>query len=382
MAVVVPAMAAIGSHFAAGASQTQFVISAYLFGLGLAQPLSGFLCDRLGRRPVVLVGFTLFVIASFACALAEQLPQLVALRFLQAVGVSVGTVASRAVIRDTRDAEGSAEAISYISAAMGVAPIVAPILGGWLISVSGFQLVFVATGIMGGIVLIWMMLRLSETLSKDQPRKRLRDSFSAYPELLKSRVFVGYTLTYGFVQGSFFSFLAVGANVFETSLGIGARQFGLIWGCMAVTYVGGATLSGRLTRRLGARRILKFNVLIGLVTGWGLLYWVWRHDLTLMSLALPLALLMATSGAVIPGAIAGAVNYRPDIAGTSSGLSSSLGILLGGGFTILSGVVYESDFEPIAALMALSSTLTALSWLMVHRVTAKADRYQASSSSL
>lgn len=368
MAVVVPAMAAIGSHFDADATRTQFVISAYLFGLGLAQPLSGFLCDRLGRRPVVLVGFSVFVIASFACALAEQLPQLVALRFLQAVGVSVGTVASRAVIRDTRDAEGSAEAISYISAAMGVAPIVAPILGGWLISTAGFQLVFVATGAMGAVVLTWMSLRLSETLSRSQPQKRLRDSFSAYPQLLSSRIFLGYTLIYGFVQGSFFSFLAVGASVFEASLGIGAQQFGLIWGCMAITYVGGATLAGKLTRRLGAKRILKINVLVGLLTGWGLLYWVTHHPLTLASLVLPLALLMATSGAVIPGAIAGAVNYRPDIAGTSSGLSSSLGILLGGAFTVLSGVLYESEFAPIAMLMALSTSLTAISWLLVHRI--------------
>jgi len=107
ISVTVPVLAGIAAQFQAGMGQVQFVISVYLLGLALAQPFNGFLCDRFGRRSVMLVGFAVFVIASLGAAVAHSLEALVALRFVQACGVSVGTVASRAVIRDTRGARGS-----------------------------------------------------------------------------------------------------------------------------------------------------------------------------------------------------------------------------------------------------------------------------------
>lgn len=366
MVVVVPTLSEVGRRYGIGAAEAQFLISAYLFGLGAAQPFSGLLCDRLGRRPVLLGGFLLFVVASLGCAIVRDIEWLVTLRFFQAVGVSVGTVASRAVVRDTHDEDGTAAALAVIAAAMGVAPVVAPVIGGLLSGTAGPQSVFVASALLGSIVLLAIGWGLPETRRADhRVMVNLRTTFSDYRQLLSSRVFMGYTLMFGFVQGGFFSFLAVGAAVFEKDLGLDARAFGLVWGVMAIAYILGAGIAGRLTRQVGMHRTIAVGVLFTCVAGGGMPLLVQTSGIALAPLAGLLALLTAASGLVIPGSMAGAVSYRPEIAGTSSGLSSALGLVLSGAFAILSGMIYRGDFSPIAWLMAASALLTALtSWMV------------------
>lgn len=363
--MAVPVLATIAARFQVDFGVAQFIISAYLFGLAVAQPFNGFLCDRFGRRPVMLTGFFVFVIASTAAAFTNSITALITFRFLQAVGVSVGTVASRAVVRDTRGPAGSAEAMSYIAAIMGFAPIIAPILGGWLGALGGHSAVFLSTSILGVFIWIMMFFSLPETLDSRRARPRWRDWLRSYQSLLSSRVFLAYSLIFGFVQGSFFAFLAVGAAVFESDFGIGAREFGLIWGLMAVTYVTGALVSGRLTRKFGSGPVMNIAVLLTLVTGWVLALIVLLIGTNLFGLLAPLAVLMAAAGGITPGSLAGAVNTHPEMAGTSSGLSSAIGIVVGGVFTVLAGFVYQGDFTPIAWLVAASTSLTALSWLLV-----------------
>ncbi|UCG74166.1 MAG: Bcr/CflA family efflux MFS transporter [Chromatiales bacterium] len=366
MVVVVPTLSEVGRRYGIGSAETQFLISAYLFGLGAAQPFSGLLCDRLGRRPVLLGGFLLFVAASLGCAAIRDIDWLIALRFLQAVGVSVGTVASRAVVRDTHDEEGTAAALAIIAAAMGIAPVIAPVVGGVLGGTAGPQSVFVASALLGVVVLLAVWWRLPETRRAGQtPAVNLQSTLRDYRHLLGSRVFMGYTLMFGFVQGGFFTFLAVGATVFERDLGLGQQTFGLVWGGMAFAYILGASAAGRLTRQMGMNRTIYVGMFFTCVAGWGLLALALTVGISLVPLASLLALLTAASGLVIPGSMAGAVSFRPEIAGTSSGLSSALGLVLSGAFAILSGVIYTGNFTPIALLMAAGATLTAISGWMV-----------------
>lgn len=365
MVVMAPALDALGRQFEVDAAQTQFLVSAYLLGLALAQPAAGILCDRLGRRPVVLAGFALFVLASIVCAYVARLDVLILMRFVQATGASVGTVASRATVRDMHDAAGSARALAYIAAAMGLSPIVGPLIGGFVSGAYGPQAVFLASAVIGAITWCWALIRYPETADLTALTQPTLSRWTAsYLELLRSRIFLGYSMIYGLAQAVFFAFMAVGAAVFERHLGLGPADFGATWGAIAAAYVAGATLAGRLTVKMGLRRLLGAGLLVLLLGTWLLLLLVVAAGVTFWTLAVPLILLSAANGIVTPLALAGAVSCRPLIAGSSSGLSSAIGLTLSGLFTILAGAVYTDSFTPIAVTMATAATLTVASgWL-------------------
>jgi DHA1 family bicyclomycin/chloramphenicol resistance-like MFS transporter len=360
MAIVLPAVAAIGTRFNADYASVQFVLSAYLVGLGVTQPFSGILCDRLGRRPVLLGGASLFLVASIGCALAPTLPVLVGFRLLQAVGISVGTVASRAMIRDTHDVLEMPRALARLAAAMGVAPVIAPVIGGSVGALAGPPGIFGVTALLGAIVLAWIAWELVETRPAAVASESAAGILSAWRELLASPSFVGHTLLYGFMQGAFFAFLAVGAAVFEQDLGIGQRDFGLIWGAVGIAYIVSAVLAGRLIARSGMQRVLRASAGLAFAGGCAVLVATLAFGVTATGLLLPLLVMMTANGFVTPVALAGAVGGRPAIAGTAAGLSSAVGLVMTGVFAVIAGFTYRGDFLPIAALMAAATGCTAL----------------------
>ncbi len=371
MAIIVPSTSSIAVAFDAGFASVQFVVSAYLLGLAVAQPVSGIICDRFGRRPVMLGGFALFTIASLLCAIAPTLWLLIVARFLQAVGVSVGTVTVRAILRDTRSGDRMAEAMSYIAAIMGVAPVVAPMVGGFLDSLLGFRSIFYVTASMGAIVLIAMYLRLGETLSPGHVAAGGRELRSNYGVLLNSRQFLGYTMIFGFTQGAFFSFLAVGAPYFLTAFGMDARTFGVLWGVLAVTYIVGATLGAKLTPRIGSRSVMRISIGFNLVAGLMLLVVALSDTPTPWTVLIPMGLLMVFAGSGTPGAMTGAVQPHPTMAGTASGLSSAMGLVLGGSFSVVSGSLYTGGFRSIGVLIFCATLASATSWFFASRAMAR-----------
>jgi DHA1 family bicyclomycin/chloramphenicol resistance-like MFS transporter len=362
MAIVVPAMNSIALHHNAAFSKVQFVISAYLFGLAISQPVCGYLCDRIGRRPVMLCGFLVFIVASFFCAVAPTLDLLILGRFIQAVGVSVGTVASRAILRDCYDRNRMAEAMSYVSAAMGLAPITAPFFGGVLHVGTNYTAIFLGTALMGAIVFIGMARSLVETLPADIEPPRVSIWLKSYRQLLSSRAFVGNTLLFGFVQGGFFCFMAIGSALFATKFDIQPAKFGLLWGLMALNYVLGSTVAAKATPRIGTLAVIKISVGLSVLSG--ALVWAGANygELTIFKVLFPLGLLMIAAGGITPGAMAGAVANHPMVAGTASGLSSAMGLVIGGSFSVIAGVMYTGDYQPIALLTFIASIAVAASW--------------------
>lgn len=360
MAVVLPAVAAISARFAVDYSAAQFVLSAYLAGLGIMQPCSGILCDRFGRRPVLLAGASLFLVASIGCALAPSLPLLVAFRFLQAIGVSVGTVASRAMIRDTHDTLEMPRAMARLAAAMGVAPVVAPVVGGTLGALAGPPGIFAATAALGLVVLVWVARELKETRPAHAREPASAGVLPAYGELLRSPAFVSHTLLYGFMQGAFFAFLAVGSAVFERDLGIDQQGFGLLWGGLGLAYVASAVMAGRQIARRGPAPVLRVGAGLALAGGVAVLLATAAVGVTTWGLMLPLGAMMLANGLITPVALAGAVGGRPAIAGTAAGLSSAVGLVMSGAYAVVAGFLFTGEFMPIAILMATATLLSAL----------------------
>ena len=366
MAIVVPTLDLFANEFQSSYSTIQFIISAYLFGLATAQPFMGFLSDKLGRKPVMVSGIILFIFASYVCMTAESLSMLIVARFLQGVGGSVGTVTSRAIIRDSYSGDMAAKSLSRVTATMGMAPMIAPVVGAIALSLTGSPNgIFLVTLLIGLSILLPVIFYLPETVTKVGLERNQSSWYRNYYTLLRSETFVGSTFIYGFTTGSFFAILAVGSTVFSRDLGIESIGFGLIWSSLTILYASASFFAGNLTARLGLMKVLNMGVSINLAAGSLFALLIYLTGTNIYSIIFPLALMFFAHGFIVSMSMAKAVSDFPNIAGASSGLSSSLGLVTGGLFSILSGSIYTGEFIPIAIIVWLSTCFCYLCFLLV-----------------
>ena len=367
MAIVVPALEVFAQKYQAPYSTVQFIISAYLFGLAVAQPIVGFVSDKIGRRPVLIAGFLLYVVASIICVTTESINALIISRFLQGTGGSVGSVISRAIIRDTSSPEQSAKALSRVTAIMGSAPMIAPVIGGLAYQFFGNPNdIFIITALFGIVILVPIFFKIPETKKDDLTQTDQKDTWlEKYKYLLSSKIFLGSSFIYAFTTGGFFSFLAVGSTVFSKELGIEATGFGVMWSLMTILYSLSSFISGNLSEKYGLMKVLLSGVIINLAAGslFFLLFYI--AGFTYLTIILPLVLMFFGHGFLVPMSTANAVSGKLAVAGASSGLYSSIGLAIGGLFSILSGAIYDGNFSPIAAIIMISTMLCALSYLLV-----------------
>ena len=367
MAIAIPTLESFAQLYQAPYSTVQFIISAYLLGLASSMPLVGFLSDKVGRRPVLLSGLVLFIAASIICSTTDSLNSLIFWRVLQGVGASVGSVMARAMIRDTNNASETARSLSRVTAIMGYSPMIAPVIGG-----IGYQIfgnpngIFIITAAIGIVVLIAILLKLPETRNVELTESTNREPWSEkYKYLLGSKVFVGSSLIYAFTTGAFFAILAVASTVFYNDLGIYSAGFGFIWGCLTILYTVSAFMGGNLSSKYGLMKVLLAGVVLNVMAGLVFYFLVKALDVTLVSVIAPLVIMFFAHGFIVPMALAKAVSSRPEIAGSSSGLSSALGLVIGGMFSILSGLVFDGRLLPIAMIVSLSTILCGISYLLV-----------------
>jgi len=367
MAIAIPTLESFSQLYQAPYSTVQFIISAYLLGLASSMPLVGFLSDKIGRRPVLLSGLVLFVIASIFCSTTDSLNSLIFWRVIQGIGASVGSVMSRAMIRDVSNASETARSLSRVTAIMGISPMIAPVIGG-----IGYQIfgnpngIFIITAAIGILVLTAILLMLPETRNAALLESTSKEPWSdKYRYLLGSKVFVGSSLIYAFTTGAFFAILAVASTVFYNDLGIDSAGFGFIWSGLTILYTVSAFTAGTLSSKYGLMKVLLVGVLLNVIAGLLFYSLVKVFDVTLISVIVPLVIMFFAHGYIVPMSLAQAVSGRPEIAGSSSGLSSALGLVIGGMFSILSGLVFDGRLLPIALIVSASTILCGLSYFLV-----------------
>ena len=367
MAIAIPTIESFAQLYQAPYSTVQFIISAYLLGLASSMPLVGFLSDKIGRRPVLISGLILFVIASIFCSTTDSLNSLIFWRVIQGIGASVCSVMARAMIRDVSNASETARSLSRVTAIMGISPMIAPVIGG-----IGYQIfgnpngIFIITAAIGILVLTAILLLLPETRNAALVESASKEPWSdKYRYLLGSKVFVGSSLIYAFTTGAFFAILTVASTVFYNDLGIDSAGFGFIWSCLTILYTVSAFMAGTLSSKYGLMKVLLVGVLLNVIAGLLFYSLVKVFDVTLISVIVPLVVMFFAHGYIVPMSLAQAVSARPEIAGSSSGLSSALGLVIGGMFSVLSGLVFDGRLLPIALIVSASTILCGLSYCLV-----------------
>ena len=358
-----PLIPLLSINLNASATELQYLISAYVFGIAVTQPIAGLISDHYGRRPVLLTGFALFAVVSALLTLELPLPVMIALRFLQAVGVSVGTVVARGIVRDVLPPEEALKAFALISAAMGFSPIVSPIAAAILATQFGVPSVFILLTALGLALWFWCLRVIPETRQRSAHPIAWRDTLQAYGVLLRSVRFWGYAGAYGFLQGLFFSLLGIGALLFWEQFRIGVNGFSLLWSALAGVYIVGSFSLNRfsyLARPLTQVRIVWFLVAVAVLAPTAIAVW----GFSLWTLLIPLSCMMFISGLLTPAVMLGAVNVNPDYSGTAAGLSSAIGMGTGAMFTVLGGKAYEISPFALVMVISISGMGVALSWYL------------------
>lgn len=363
-----PSLPTLERVFATDAGRVQMTLSVFFVGLALGQLLLGPVSDRYGRRRPLLAGNLLFIVASAACALSITVDHLIMWRFVQAGGSCAGMVIGRAMVRDLFPPRDMARVFSTLMLVMGVAPILAPLLGGYVLIWFDWHAIFWIEVVFGLLVMVAAMRLLPEThdAATAQPL-HLGRILSSYGNLLASPRFMGYSLASSLGLAGMFAYVAGSPFVFITIFHVPADAFGWIFGSNALGFIGMAQVNRLLLRRFTLDEVLvgglSLVALAGIVlvvmaaTGFGGLVGVW----------LPLFVFIASMGIVLPNAGASALSGESRRAGMAAALMGTLQFAAGAASSGLLSLMQAGTALPMAALVAACGLLALTARLVLVR---------------
>ena len=368
--ILVPAVPELSHQFGTPATTMQLTVSLFLIGLAVAQLVMGPLSDRFGRRPVMLGGLALTVLASLMAIVMPTVESVIAARILQAIGASAGIVVARAIIRDLFGRERAASVLGLVATVMVAAPTFGPLLGGLLETFFRWQAIFVFTALTSLAVAIWAAVTLPETRGLNAPAGPAVGFRGDLKELARSRAFIGYVLVAAFGSSTFFVFLGGGPHVIVTLMGRTSAEYGLWFALSSVGYMAGNFTASRLSMRHGIQALIRWGIgfeIVGVALA-TLLAWT-AQDFGPTIVFLPQMVIAFGNGLLLPGAIAGATSVRPQAAGTAAGIIGCTQMGLGAAAVQYAAAVLNDATSalPMAVLMALMVVALAASFWLIAR---------------
>ncbi len=335
-----PALPALSADLAATSSAVQLTLTGTLLGLALGQLVIGPLSDSLGRRRPLLAGAAVHVAASLAITVAPNVAVLGALRVLQGVGAAAGTVIALAIIRDLYSGRAAATMFSRLMLVMGVAPVLAPTVGGELLRVTSWRGVFVALAAYGVLVLVAAALALRESLPPAERRPAgIAATLHTYAGLLHDRAFVGMVLVAGLTMAGLFGYIAGSSFVFQQQFGFDQQQFGLVFGVGAVFLIAATQLNAYLLRAFEPGTLLLAALIGGSVAGLVLMATTATGVGGVVGVLVPMFGVLFAIGLALPNAPALALARHGDAAGTAAALLGAVQFGVGALVSPLVGIL-------------------------------------------
>lgn len=322
--IYLPALPTMGQALGSSSGTMELTISGYLVGFSLGQLLWGPIGDRYGRRLPVAAGIVLFIIGSAGCALSDTAWQMIGWRVVQAVGACAGVVLARAMVRDMYDRDRAAQMLSTLIVIMAIAPLIGPLVGGQILAVASWHVIFwLLVGV--GLLTLAALFTLPETLA---PAQRIREplirAIAEYRHLLRQRAILGYAGVGAFFYLGVYAYIAGTPFAYISYYHVPAQLYGLLFGSVIAGIMAMNMVNTRLVTKLGSDRLLRigtvgaaiFGIAVAVAggTGWG----------GLTGLATTLFLFSAMSGLIVANSIAGALARFPERAGTASALVGAI----------------------------------------------------------
>lgn len=354
----------LATAFGTTTDQVQLSMTVYLAGLAIGQLIYGPLSDRYGRRPPLLWGVALFTVASLGCALATSLEWLIIARFVQALGGCAGMVIARAIVRDRCGPVDSARAFSQLMLITGLAPILAPIAGGWMLLFFGWESIFYALMVFAGLCFAAVLFWLPESLPQDFEPPQLGAAFLKYRLLFQDRSFLMNALIGGVAISGMFVYIATSPFVFMELYGVPETHFGWYFGANSLGFMLAAQLNARLLRRFGPAHWMRRASLIYVVCAATMLVIALWQPASLWPLLIPLLGCIASLGGIMPNAAACAMAGQGMHAGAASALMGSMQFVIAASLTGVARLLHDDTAMPMALMLLVCGVVAAvLSWM-------------------
>jgi DHA1 family bicyclomycin/chloramphenicol resistance-like MFS transporter len=346
----------------------QQVITVFMIGVGLGQLPAGILSDRYGRLPVLYVGFITFTAASIATSVSNHIEIVLAARFFQGFGASVGVVITRAIVRDVASGKQMARLMSAMVMIFTATPMLAPILGSYVTTLFGWRMTYVAMAIFGFIMLLCISIVLRETHVPTREHHIVLHFGMSLREFFSHRQSVFGVLLVMLPAFGFISMITTSAALIIEVFGVPARYFGYIFAVSGIGILAGSTLNRKLLHRYGTLQMTGVGAaVIGIAAaqllliawlGRASLWWIWGNT----------SLFMVGTGFVLPNATSLALDPVPKIAGTASSLLTALQNLAGSLGAFLAALIYDGSITRIVIILGSSGAATVVLFFLFRKI--------------
>lgn len=347
-----PAFPEIAREFSVQAGSVQMTLNVYVLGFAIGQLFYGPLSDSFGRKPIIVVGTLIFSLTTAACALSQSIHQLITLRFLHGLAAAAGIVVIGALIRDIfSKKEEFSRMMSFVMMVTTIAPLLAPIVGGWLLILWSWHAIFWSLSITGLLACLMVLFRVRETLAMDKRQDfSINTTLSNFASLLRHTRVINYMLITGFSFAGLFAFLNLGPFIYIEVHHIPPQHFGYYFGINVIFLFIMTFINSRSVRRFGPLAMFHLGLLIQLISGiWLLLVSIF--DLGFFALVLGVASYIGCVAMVSSNAMAVILDEFPHISGTASSLAGTLrfgiGALIG---SLLSVIPFDGAWVMASAI--------------------------------
>jgi MFS transporter, DHA1 family, multidrug resistance protein len=368
-----PALPTIVADLGTTDAAVQLTLTGTLVGLALGQLLVGPLSDTFGRRRPLLVGVAVHVLASLLCLVAPNVAVLGGLRVLQGVGAAAASVVAMAIVRDLFVGRAAATLFSRLMLVLGVAPVLAPTIGGEVLRFTSWRGVFVVLAVLALLMILMAARAVPETLPAVRRRPLgLRSTLRTYRGLLRDRTFVGLVLVAGLAMAGLFGYVAGSSFVFQEEFGLDEQQFGFLFGAGAIFLIGGTQLNAALLRWFEPRTILPAALGLAVVAGAVLVTLSVLEVGGLIGVLAPLWTVLFATGLVMPNAPTLALARHGEAAGTAAALLGAIQMGTGAVVSPVVGVL-GNDAVAMGTVMGAGAALALVVLLVVVRPWTLAD---------